>query len=36
MSIALFIITDMEYPRQGLITTTHFDLFLEKVLNELN
>jgi hypothetical protein len=36
MSFALFIITDMEYPRQGLITSTHFDLFLEKVLNEMN
>ena len=36
MSIALFIITDMEYPRQGLITSTHFDLFLEKVLKEMN
>jgi hypothetical protein len=35
MSLALFIITDMEYPRQGLITTTHFDLFLEKVLEEM-
>jgi hypothetical protein len=36
MSVALFIITDMEYPRQGLITTNHFDVFLEKVLTELN
>jgi hypothetical protein len=36
MSIALFIITDMEYPRQGLITTNHFDVFLDKVLNEMN
>jgi hypothetical protein len=35
MSLALFIITDMEYPRQGLITTTHFDQFLEKVLEEM-
>ena len=36
MSIALFIITDMEYPRQGFITTTHFDVFLEKVLMEFD
>lgn len=36
MSIALFIITDMEYPRQGLITTNHFDVFIEKVLTEMN
>lgn len=36
MSLALFIITDMEYPRQGLITTSHFDRFLEKVLDEMN
>lgn len=36
MSVALFIITDMEYPRQGLITTSHFDVFLEKLLNDFD
>jgi hypothetical protein len=36
MSIALFIITDMEYPRQGFITTNHFDVFLENVLKEID
>ena len=36
MSLALYIITDIEFPRQGLITVAHFDRFLEQVLNSMN
>jgi hypothetical protein len=32
MSLALYIITDMEFPRQGLITVAYFDRFLDQVL----
>lgn len=35
MSIALYIITDMEFPRQGLITVAYFDHFLEQVLSSM-
>lgn len=35
MSLALYIITDIEFPRQGLITVSHFDGFLEQVLNSM-
>ena len=36
MSIALYIITDIEFPRQGLITVAYFDKFLEQVLRSMN
>jgi hypothetical protein len=36
MSVALYIITDIEFPRQGLITVAYFDSFLEQVLNSMN
>lgn len=32
MSTTLYIITDIEFPRQGLITVKYFDRFLEQVL----
>ncbi len=35
MSIALYIITDIEFPRQGLITVSYFDRFLEQVLSSM-
>jgi hypothetical protein len=35
MSLALYIITDIEFPRQGLITVAHFDHFLEQVLSSM-
>jgi hypothetical protein len=35
MSIALYIITDIEFPRQGLITVAYFDRFLEQVLSSM-
>jgi hypothetical protein len=36
LSVTLYIITDIEFPRQGLITVTHFDKFMEQVLNSMN
>ena len=30
MSIALYIITDIEFPRQGLITVAYFDRFFKQ------
>ena len=35
MSLALYIITDIEFPRQGLITVDAFDKFLEQALNSM-
>ncbi len=35
MSLALYIITDIEFARQGLITVAYFDRFLEQVLNSM-
>jgi hypothetical protein len=35
MSLALYIITDIEFPRQGLITVAYFDHFLEQVLSSM-
>lgn len=35
MSLTLYIITDIEFPRQGLITVAYFDKFLEQVLNSM-
>ena len=35
MSLALYIITDIEFPRQGLITVDYFDSFLEQVLTSM-
>lgn len=36
MSVALYIITDIEFPRQGLITVSYFDKFLEQALSSMN
>jgi hypothetical protein len=36
VSIALYIITDIEFPRQGLITVSYFDKFLEQALSSMN
>jgi len=36
MSVALYIITDIEFPRQGLIREAYFDRFLEQVLSSMN
>jgi hypothetical protein len=33
LAVTLFIITDIEFPRQGLISVDYFDKFLEQVLN---
>jgi hypothetical protein len=35
VSIALYIITDIEFPRQGLITVAYFDKFLEQALSSM-
>ena len=35
MSLALYIITDIEFPRQGLITVAYFDRFLDQVLSSM-
>ena len=35
VSIALYIITDIEFPRQGLITVSYFDKFLEQALSSM-
>ncbi len=35
MSLALYIITDIEFPRQGLITVDYFDTFLEQALTAM-
>lgn len=36
LAVTLYIITDIEFPRQGLITVAHFDKFMEQVLNSMN
>jgi hypothetical protein len=35
LAVTLYIITDIEFPRQGLITVEYFDKFLEQVLNSM-
>jgi hypothetical protein len=35
MSLALYIITDIEFPRQGLISVSYFDKFLEQLLSSM-
>jgi hypothetical protein len=35
LAVTLYIITDIEFPRQGLITVTYFDKFLEQVLDSM-
>jgi fructose-1-phosphate kinase PfkB-like protein len=35
MSIALYVITDIEFPRAGLIRVDHFDHFLETLYNQI-